>query len=168
LKMESRNSWELRELFKNARRFVCLGVLFLPFCSAQTKVLSIPTLAKLTAKRGAEVEVKTLVALASGYHVNSNTPNESYLIPLRLTWEPGSFDMVAVAFPKPTLEKYEFSDKPLSVFTGDFELVTRFKVAAKAPTGPGVVMGKLRYQACNSNSCLPPRVAEIKLPVVIQ
>ena len=155
-------------MFKNMRRLAVLAALFPPFCSAQTKVLSIPAPAKLTAKRGAEVEVKTSVALASGYHVNSNTPSESYLIPLRLTWEPGSLDTVAVAFPKPHLEKYEFSDKPLSVFTGDFELVTKFKVAAKAPTGPGVVTGKLRYQACNYNSCLPPRVAEIKLPIVIQ
>ena len=123
---------------------------------------------KVVGKRGAAVQVKIPVTVKTGYHVNSNTPSESYLIPLRLTWEPGSLDTVAVAFPKPHLEKYEFSDKPLSVFTGDFELVTKFKVAAKAPTGPGVVTGKLRYQACNYNSCLPPRVAEIKLPIVIQ
>ena len=66
------------------------------------------------------------------------------------------------------MEKYEFTEGPLSVFTGDFELVTKFKVMDKAPTGPGMVLGKLRYQACNRNSCLPPRVVEIKLPVVIK
>ena len=131
-------------------------------------MLSVPAPAKVTARRGAEVEVKTPVLLKSGYHVNSNTPSEAYLIPLRLTWEPGLLDTVAIAFPKPHMEKYQFSENPLSVFTGDFELVTRFKVAANAPNGPGMVLGKLRYQACNSNSCLPPRVAEIKLPVVIQ
>ena len=135
---------------------------------AQTNVLTIGPLKKVEAKAGATLEVKTPVVLQSGYHVNSNTPSESYLIPLRLTWEPGPLQAVAVVFPKPRMEKYEFSPVPLSVFTGDFELVTKFKVAADAPGGPGMAVGKLRYQACNHNSCLQPKTIEIKLPVVIQ
>ena len=135
---------------------------------AQTNVLSIGPLKKVEAKPGATLEVKTPVVLQPGYHVNSNTPSESYLIPLRLTWEPGPLQAVAVVFPKPHMEKYEFSPVPLSVFTGDFELVTKFKVAANAPGGPGMAVGKLRYQACNYNSCLQPKTIEIKLPVVIQ
>jgi hypothetical protein len=159
--MESRNWW-------SARRLAWLAVLFLPCCSAQTNVLSIGPLKKVEAKPGAALEVKTPVLLKSGYHVNSNTPSESYLIPLRLTWEPGPLQAVEVVFPKPRMEKYEFSPNPLSVFTGDFELVTKFKVAADAPGGPGMALGKLRYQACNYNSCLPPKTIEIKLPVVVQ
>ncbi len=122
----------------------------------------------MDAKRGASIVVKTTVLLQSGYHCNSNTPSESYLIPLRLSWEPGTLETVEVVFPKPHLEKYDFSPTPLSVFTGNFDLVTKFKVAAGAQSGPGIVLGKLRYQACNSNSCLPPKTIEIKLPVVVQ
>ena len=40
--------------------------------------------------------------------------------------------------------------------------------AADAPNGPGMALGKLRYQACNHNSCLPPKTIEVKLPVVVQ
>jgi hypothetical protein len=120
------------------------------------------------AKPGATLEVKIPVLLKAGYHVNSNTPSEAYLIPLRLTWEPGPLQAVEVVFPKPHMEKYEFSPNPLSVLTGDFELVTKFKTAADAPNGPGMALGKLRYQACNHNSCLPPKTIEIKLPVVVQ
>ena len=123
---------------------------------------------KITARRGAKLEVKTQAALNFGYHVNSNTPSESYLIPLRLTWEPGVLEPLEVVFPKPQMEKYDFSPVPLSVFSGNFELTTKFKVSATAATGPGMALGKLRYQACNNNSCLPPRVVEIKLPLVIQ
>ena len=123
---------------------------------------------KLNARRGASAQVKTAVSLKEGYHVNSNTPSEAYLIPLRLTWEPGLLETVEVVFPKPTTEKYSFSEKPLSVFTGAFDLISNLKVAAGAQSGPGMMLGKLRYQACNNNSCLPPRTIEIKLPVVIQ
>lgn len=135
---------------------------------AQTSVLSVAAPEKVTAKRGTTIEVKTPVLLKSGYHVNSHTPSESYLIPLRLTWEPGPLETIGVMFPKPHLEKYEFSATPLSVFTGNFEIVSKLKVGAGAATGPGMALGKLRYQACNHNSCLPPKVVEIKLPLVIQ
>lgn len=168
MKMESRSSRRPRELSENARRLALLAVLFLPFCSAQTNVLSVPAPQKVAAKRGAALEVKTPALLNSGYHVNSNTPSESYLIPLRLSWEPGVLEAVEVVFPKPHMEKYDFSATPLSVFTGNFELITKFRVAVAAPTGPGMVLGKLRYQACNNNSCLPPKTIEIRLPVVIQ
>ena len=161
MKMESSYSWR-------ARRLVFLAALFLPCCLAQINVLSVAPPEKVVARQGASLEVKTAVLLKPGYHVNSNTPSESYLIPLRLTWEPGALDAVEVVFPKPHMEKYEFSDVPLSVFTGDFHLVTKFKVAANASSGPGLAVGKLRYQACNNNSCLPPKTIEIKLPVVVQ
>ena len=147
---------------------VFLAVLFLPCCLAQNNVLSIAPPEKVTAKRGATIEVRTPVLLKAGYHVNSHTPSEAYLIPLRLAWEPGPLEVIGVVFPKPHLEKYEFSAIPLSVFTGNFELVSRLRVAADAPTGPGMALGKLRYQACNYNSCLPPKTVEIRLPVVIQ
>src|SRR5260370_32573534 len=112
LKMESKNWWR-------ARRSAWLAALFLPCCWAQTNVLTVAPPEKVTAKRGAALEVKTSVLLKSGYHVNSNTPSESYLIPLRLTWEPGPVEAAEVVFPKPSMEKYEFAPNPLSVFTGD-------------------------------------------------
>jgi len=135
---------------------------------AQTSVLSVTPPEKVVAKRGASLEVKTAMTLKPGYHVNSNTPSDSYLIPLRLTWEPGALESVEVIFPKPHMEKSTFSPKPLSVFTGDFALVTKFRVAGNAASGPGIAVGKLRYQACNSDSCLQPKTIEIKLPVIVQ
>jgi DsbC/DsbD-like thiol-disulfide interchange protein len=124
---------------------------------------------KLVVKRGATADAKIAVSVQPNFHVNSNTPSDAYLIPLKLTWTPGgALEPGAVAFPKPRMEKYEFSDKPLSVFTGDFDLTVKFKVPADAPQGPGIMVGKLRYQACNNNSCFPPKTAEVRLPYQVQ
>ena len=131
-------------------------------------MLSIAPLPKVAGKRNAELEVKVPAVLQNGYHVNSHTPSESYLIPLRLTWEPGALKVVDVLYPKPHMQKYQFSPTPLSVLTGNFEIVTKFKVAPDAAAGPGMLVGKLRYQACNDSSCLPPKTVEVKLPVQIQ
>ena len=124
---------------------------------------------KLVARRGASVETHIAVSVEPNFHVNSHTPSDSYLIPLSLKWTPGgALEPDGVLFPKPRMEKYEFSDKPLSVYTGDFELVARFKVPSSAPQGPGIMVGKLRYQACNNNSCFPPKTAEVRLSYTIR
>ena len=124
---------------------------------------------KLVVKRGVSAEAKIAVSVQPGFHVNSNTPSDAYLIPLKLTWVPdGALEPGAVVFPKPQMEKYEFSDKPLSVFTGDFELTAKFKVPASASQGPGIMLGKLRYQACNNNSCFPPKTVEVRLSYQVQ
>ncbi len=102
-----------------------------------------------------------------GYHTNSNTPSDPYLIPLKLTWNPGPLEAVSVMYPKPAMEKYSFSDKPLSVFSGNFDLSTTFKVPANAIPGPTAVTGKLRYQACNDSMCLAPKTIDVRLQVDI-
>lgn len=109
------------------------------------------------------------MTVLNGYHVNSNTPSEEYLIPLKLTWTaPGALQGGEITYPKPSLEKYEFSEKPISVYTGSFDLVAHFKVAASAPAGPGVAAGKLKYQACSNKACYPPKTVDVTLPYQIQ
>jgi len=119
------------------------------------------------AKAGSTVEAKLTVELRNGYHCNSDKPSDEYLIPLKLTWTPGVLEAVDIAYPKPNLEKYSFSDKPLSVYTGDFEIVTKFKVPATAAAGPAILTAKLRYQACTDRMCLPPKTVDVSLPVEV-
>lgn len=106
--------------------------------------------------------------MAPGYHVNSNTPAEAYLIPLRLTWDAQPLQAEAVTFPRPVMEKYAFSEKPLSVFTSDFAIETRFLAPASAQPGLAMALGKLRYQACTDKLCLPPKTIEVRLPIEIR
>ena len=132
-------------------------------------ILTVAPPQKVVAKRNAEVTAKVVVALGAGYHVNSNAPHEAYLIPLKLTWTAAPLEVAAVTYPKPTDEKYPFSpDEPLSVYTGNFDIETKFKVPADAANGLMVLDGKLRYQACNNSMCFPPKTVEIKLPVEVR
>lgn len=141
--------------------------LALGVCCGQ-QLLTVPDQQKLTVKRG-DTPVHHLKAqLKEGYHANSNTPSEAYLIPLKLTWEAGQLEVVEIKYPAGKLEKYDFSEKPLSVVSDEFEIATKFKPVANATLGPGFVTGKLRYQACNKTMCFPPKTVEVKLPVLLQ
>ena len=130
-------------------------------------VLSVTAPVGTVLKAGATSEVKIKLALRAGYHVNSNTPSDKYLIPLKLTWNPGPAEAVEVVFPKPQQEKVAFPPNLISVFTGQFDLVTRFKVPATAATGPSALVGKIRYQACNDRMCLAPKTLDVAMQVDI-
>ena len=121
---------------------------------------------KVTVKAGATADSALQLNLKQGFHVNSNMPSEDYLIPLKLTWNEGVLEATGTTFPKAESHKYSFSQKPLSVYTGDFEIVTHFK--AKPSPGASTITGKLRYQACNENMCLPPKTLEVKVDVEVQ
>lgn len=124
---------------------------------------------KAVGKRNQPVQVKIPLSVRAGFHVNSNKPNEEYLIPLKLTWtDTGALEPGPVEYPKATNEKYEFAQKPLSVLTGSFDLVANFKVSPHASAGPGAASGKLRYQACNDRACYPPKTIDITVPYQIQ
>jgi len=137
-------------------------------CAQQPGVLTIPDPPKLVVKRTENPSYSLKVSIKPGYHANSNKPSEDYLIPLKLTWEPGALEVEEVIYPKPKHEQFSFSEKPLSIFDGEFEIVTKFKRSANPPLGPGFLAGKLRYQACNDKMCLPPKSIEVKLPVLMQ
>jgi DsbC/DsbD-like thiol-disulfide interchange protein len=144
-------------------------LLCLPLAAQNSGYLSVGELQKVAAKRGAAVQARIPLAVQPGYHVNSNTPSDEYLIPLKLTWKStGALEAGAVTYPKPSLEKYEFSEKPLSVFTGKFDVTANFKVKADAPAGPGAAVGQLRYQACSERACFPPKTVDVTLPYTVQ
>jgi thiol:disulfide interchange protein DsbD len=140
----------------------------LPLAAAQInpQAVTLEPPRPIAAKRGETVRFELGVQLRNGYHMNSNTPADEYLIPLRLTWDDGPLQVVDIVYPKPKMEKYEFSEKPLSVYTGDFKITTQFKAKPDAPPA-GTMTGKLRYQACTEKACLPPKTIPVSVPVTV-
>jgi DsbC/DsbD-like thiol-disulfide interchange protein len=139
---------------------------------SSTQYVTLGDVAKATGKRGAAVQVKIPVTVKEGYHVNSNKPTESYLIPLALTWtSTGALEGGTVTYPKPLMEAFEFSEPPgskLSVYMGSVDLVANFKVAANAAAGPGIATGKLKYQACSNKACYPPKTIDVNVSYSVQ
>ncbi len=145
-----------------------LFLLVLPSLRAQnSSVVTVAPLQKARVKRSEEFTEKLAVQVKPGFHVNSNAPEDEYLIPLRLTWS-GPLQAENIEFPKAERIKSSFSAKPLAVYTGAFEIATKFKVPGDAPAGPNLATGKLRYQACNDRECLAPKTIEVNLSLDIK
>jgi len=162
MKMTSVRFWKLS-------RVLVAGLALAPAVLGQIgQPLAVAPPAKASGARNGTLTATVAVQMRGGYHVNSNTPDDEYLIPLVLTWESSLLQTRETVYPKPEMQSFSFSNKPVSVYAGAFEIVTRFAVPAKAALGQAVVTGKLRYQACNNTMCLPPRTVDVKLPVEIR
>jgi DsbC/DsbD-like thiol-disulfide interchange protein len=96
-----------------------------------------------------------------GFHVNSHTPTESFLIPTALT-VPAAAGVKPGEAVYPHGEPYAFSFDPknkLSVYAGDFIV----KLPVTAAAGAHSIDATLRYQACNNASCFPPKNLPVKI-----
>jgi hypothetical protein len=99
-----------------------------------------------------------------GLHINSHNPREKSLIPTQLiVAELPGLKISAVDFPPGT--DYSLAAMPqdkLSVYTGEFVLHAHID----AQPGDHLLEGALRYQACDTNSCYPPRKAPVAVDVI--
>lgn len=131
-------------------------------------VTPVPT---VKAPKGSVATITIKASLPEGYHANSNKPTYSYLIPLTLKWTGGPLQMESIVYPAGITERYGFqqpTDKPLSVVTGEFSIVTKFKVPADAASGPAAETGTLRYQACDNKACYAPKNVPVNVTVSVE
>jgi hypothetical protein len=142
-----------------------LAAALLAQTSPNLTVAPVPT---VKVRKGAVAAVTLRAVLPPGFHANSNTPSDEYLIPLTLKWTGGPLQADGITYPKGSLEKYPFSSKPLSVVTGEFSISTKFKVPADAPNGAAAQNGTLKYQACNDRMCFAPKTVPVSLTLEIE
>ncbi len=117
---------------------------------------------------GTSFRLVVVADVRQGWHVNSHTPNEDFLIPTQvsLTTAPG-LTFSAPKYPAHRETKFAFSEKPLAVYEG--RVLFRFDgtVDASAAPGPRTLRATVEFQPCNEEQCLPPAEAKATLEVEI-
>jgi DsbC/DsbD-like thiol-disulfide interchange protein len=76
---------------------------------------------------------------------------------------PSGMQVGPVSYPRPLMRKLKFSKGAVAVY--EARAVVRFNVTVPAnySGGSGEIRGKLRFQACNDESCFPPVTREVKM-----
>jgi len=119
---------------------------------------------QVTVPAGKPSPVALHFRVAQGLHINSHTPSDEYLIPTDFSIPSGAGVRVdrAVYPPGATFTLPADPKSHLSVYTGEFAIQVQIVAAA----GNHLVEGKLRYQACDQNQCLPPKTIEVPMDVI--
>jgi Disulphide bond corrector protein DsbC len=145
-----------------------LVVVFGSLTSALAQVPKSPSVtlapvALVTAQRTTQTMVALNFRVGDGFHINSNTPKDEFLIPTALKMDlPTDIVLGKIEYPAGQDLTFPFMpDTKLSVYSGDFTINLAVHPLASVAPGKYVMHGFLRYQACDNAQCFPPK----KLPV---
>ena len=120
-------------------------------------------------KRGGAVQIAVAIDVDEGYHINSNRPAEKYLIPTSLKIDrTDGITTSPIIYPKAKLQKFEFSQKPLSVFEGKTTLKLTARALQSLSPGAQNLKGKLTVQACNNQQCLRPQTLDVSIALQVE
>jgi len=115
-------------------------------------------------KKGRTVRGTVVMEIPSGLHVQSNRPLDKFLVATKLDIEtPSGMNVGPISYPRPVMRKLKFSKGAVSVFEGRAMLRFNVTVPQNYSGSSGEIKGKLRFQACNDESCFPPITREVKM-----
>ena len=116
------------------------------------------------AKKGRTVRATVLMDIPNGLHVQSSKPLDKFLVATKLDVEtPSGMTAGAVVYPRPQMRSLKFSKSQVAVYEGRTLIRVPITVPANYSGGSGEIKGKLRFQACNDESCFPPVTREVKM-----
>jgi hypothetical protein len=122
-----------------------------------------------TIVRGDSGWVSLHFEVGGGFHVNSHTPSEPYLIPTSIIWDPPT-DIVleGTTYPKGELRSFAFApNTQLSVYAGAFTATVQVHPLASVVPTRYMVRGRLKYQACDNAACYPPRTTPVEFEIKV-
>jgi thiol:disulfide interchange protein DsbD len=118
----------------------------------------------VNARTGDEVHGVVTATIESGWHINANKPLEDFVIKSEIKLDETTADLISAKYPEATVRTFTFSGgQKLAVYEGTI----RIPFTAKLKGGATSIKGKLHYQACNDNVCLPPRDAEVTIDTAV-
>ena len=119
---------------------------------------------QVTVPAGKPSQLALHFRIAQGLHINSHTPTDEFLIPTTFSIPDGSgVELKSAAYPAGTVMALPVDPSTrLSVYTGEFIIQARIVATA----GDHLVEGKLRYQACDNNQCMPPKTITVAIDVI--
>ena len=115
-------------------------------------------------KKGRVVRASVVMDIPNGLHVQSSKPLDKFLVATKLDVEtPSGMQVGPISYPRAQMRNLKFSKKAVAVYEGRAILRFNVTVPANYSGGAGEIKGKLRFQACNDESCFPPMTREVKM-----
>ena len=115
-------------------------------------------------KKGRTVKATVVMEIPGGLHVQSNRPLDKFLVATKLDVEtPSGMNVGPISYPRAAMRNLKFSKSKVAVFEGRTMIRFPITVPANYSGGSGEIKGKLRFQACNDESCFPPVTREVKM-----
>jgi thiol:disulfide interchange protein DsbD len=108
------------------------------------------------------------VTITDGWYIHGDKLGDPFLFPTRLLFDkPPQVKIGSIRFPKAKAEKFAYVPEPLELYSGTILVQTDLAIQENAPVGELLVNGKIEYQACTSNSCIPVEELPVKIAISV-
>ncbi|MDT3697409.1 MAG: protein-disulfide reductase DsbD [Ignavibacterium sp.] len=155
-------------------RFVGFFLFFIVLSFQQINFAQGSDVVKITPKesvprviQGDEFKITLEITVDQTWHINSQKPNDDFLIPSEITAKGNGVRLTKVIYPEAHNIKLAFSEELVSVYEGTTAAKLNFRVDKNAPVGKQKVKINLGYQACNDMTCMPPNDAATEFEIEV-
>lgn len=107
-------------------------------------------------QKNSEIKIAIKLNIDEGWHVNSNVPNEEFLIATEIIIDSNKIEIETIQYPKAKDVTFSFSELPVSVFDGEIYVGAIIKIPNSAQLGKLEIPIRVTYQACNDATCMAP------------
>lgn len=126
------------------------------------------SLSDTTVRLNETVQLTIDVTIVDDWHINAHKPLEDFLIPTVLDLAPvDGVEFGEVLYPEPKKVAFAFSEAPVLVYEGTFQIKANITALKDAVPGQQILEGKFSYQGCNDQTCLPPKEVAFTVPFEI-
>lgn len=140
------------------------------FAAAPTnKLVTLGEAQPKTLKSLEKAEFSIPIEIEPGFHIQANPASEKRLIPTTLKLQSsGVVTLQEPIYPAGKPFKLKTSEQEISTY--DHKIVIRVPISVKEVIRKRKVtlLGTLRYQACDSQSCFFPTTIEVKIPLTLE
>jgi thiol:disulfide interchange protein DsbD len=119
---------------------------------------------------GESFSIAVSAAIKTGFHINSHTPTDEFMVPTRIEFvETAGISFGPAAYPVPAMVSMVSMGKKrdISLYEGTIVLLATGRVSNDTPIGKTTVSGKLTYQACNNVTCFMPETVPFEHPLEV-
>lgn len=153
---------------KHRITIISLSGLLMGWSTSDVEIVKV-TAPKIKTEAGQQSVINVSVDVTNGYHIQAHKVKNEFMVPTTLEIKGNdSFALKKQVFPSTKKFKLEGTDEYLDVYDGRFEIQTFLITQKQTQKGFYTLIGKLKYQACDSMRCLFPRTVDFSIEVEVQ
>lgn len=138
------------------------------FSTPQTLVTTEGHLSQNVFHSGSSGYLAITAFITDGWHINSPSPPDSYMIPTLLKVKmPDGIIAVKTLYPEAEEKILKISDSPLPLYEGQVTFGILFKIHEDIKPGNYKIIATLNYQGCNNMTCLQPADSRVEIDLTV-
>lgn len=115
---------------------------------------------------GSTARAALTAEISAGWHINSHTPPDDYMIPTVLNVEaPEGLKVARLLYPEAEEKELGISDIPLPLYEGTVTFGAVIEISEDIAPGEYAITLILDYQGCDNMTCLQPESKSVELTV---